>query len=368
MSESDPRLLSVREADPVPSISVAIPHYQHRRHLEKVLMSVLDQDFEDMEIVVSDDGSPDDSNSVIPQMLASAGRAHRYYAQEANLGYDGNLRFVISASLGRYVFVLGNDDALASPQTLSRVFESLRSMDFPEVAFTDYASWADPREVTRRSTGTKMLGAGPETALRNFRSLSFVSGLIFDRAASAGHETDRWDRSIYYQMYLGSRIVAAGGRMASISIPAVLKDIEIDGKHVVTYETKWANQPRSFKSRHSGLDSVIRVNAAAILPYVEERRHSQTVRRIVNQLLLTTYPYWVFEYRTVARWSFAVGIARGMRPSGFLREYELTSMDRFRICLIYLAATLAALTLPVRAFKRVDSRLASLAKILAQRS
>jgi glycosyltransferase involved in cell wall biosynthesis len=339
-----------------PLLTIAIPHYNHRRYLEVVLQSIAVQDFDAFEVVVSDDTSPDDSNLVIPDLLRTTGLPFRYYAQTENLGYDGNVRFCLSASRGRYVLLLGNDDSLVSPRVLRQLASALEQLHWPQVAFANYESWASPGSTVSRAVATRELGSGPETAIRFFRSFSFVSGLIFERAAATEHETDRWDASIYYQIYLACRIVAAGGRLAALNVNAVRKDVLVDGRTVPNYASKWQNAPRSFESRHTGLDSVLRVAVDAILPYVHGSRQSATVRRIAMQVLLVLYPFWLFEYRRVANWSFAVGVARGLWPLIVLREYSLTRFDRFLLYTVYAFVTVGGLMLPAGPVNRARTK------------
>ncbi len=341
-----------------PFLTVAVPHYKHRRYLEASLASIFEQTFEDFEIVISDDCSPDDSNTVIPLLLQQSGRQFRYYEQTRNLGYDGNVRFCLSAAQGRYVFLLGNDDALCEPETLEKLAAMLRQLELPEVAFTNYKDWMTG-ETVERASRTQLLGAGAEAAIRHFRAFSFVSGLIFDRKQASLHETDRWDRSIYYQIYLASRIAASDGRIAAINICTVRKDVRIDGNPVPSYATKWANAAWSFQSRHTGLESVIRVTADAVLPSLPQNKRSRALRRIVTQILTVTYPHWLFEYRRIANWSFAVGVARSLWPGTLLAEHHsLKATDRGFLYMLYFIVSFVGLTFPSSLFARLRSRLA----------
>ena len=363
------RLLASRVAmsDRGPFITVAIPHYKYRRYLQVVLASLFEQEFRDFEIVVSDDCSPDDSNQVIPALLQHSGRPFRYYAQPSNLGYDGNVRFCLGAARGRYVFLLGNDDALGGPTTLREIAAQLDQLGMPDVAFTRYADWSTGI-VIRRAQHTRLLGAGPDTAIRFFRSFSFVSGLIYSQAAARQHETDRWDRSIYYQIYLASRIIAAGGRLAAVDICAVRKDVRIEGKTAPNYITKWTGTGWSFQPRHTGLDSVIRVTADAVLPLVPVSWRSGALRRMIGQILTITYPFWLFEYRRVVNWSFAFGIARDMWLSRLLAEYRLAYPDRLFLWLLYLATTVAGLIVPPGLFNAMSASLADTVRRMQQRN
>ncbi|GEM_PF-443711 len=340
-----------------PFITVAIPHYKHRRYLEIVLDSLLTQTYNDFEILVSDDCSPDDSCEVIPSLLQKSDRVFRYFAHPKNLGYDGNVRFCLGAARGRYVFLLGNDDALASPDTLDNVAAMLRDLNLPEIAFANVEDWASA-ELTRRAQGTRLLGMGPAAAVTHFRSFSLVSGLIFDQAAAVNHETDRWDRSIYYQIYIACRIIAAGGRLGALDLCAIRKDVRVEDRTVPNSESKWANERWSFQSRHTGLDSVIRVTADAVLPLVSKTEQSKTLRRIMARVFLSSYPFWLFEYRVVSNWSFAAGIARGMWPGKLLAEYDLSLHDRLYLWLLYFGVTFAGLLAPIKMLAAIRVRLA----------
>jgi hypothetical protein len=349
-----------------PFLTIGIPHYKWRRYLEVVLDSIFTQRFADIEIVVSDDCSPDDSASVIPGVLAASGRQFRYYLQPFNLGYDGNVRFCLNAARGRYVMLLGNDDALGGPTTLHRIAEALRDLQYPEVAFTNFEDWTTPGSVVQRAVATRELGRGVTAAVRFFRSFSFVSGLIFDREQAQRHDTSKWDRSVYYQIYLASRIMASGGRIASLAISAIRKDVRVDGKTVVNYATKVSDVPRSFAPRHTGLDSVIRVAVDGTLPSVPERDRSSTLRRIIAQIFTITYPFWILEYRRVSRWSVAVGVSRAMSPRQLLKEYPLSPLDRAYLIALYWIATILGLVLPIQVFTGARARVGNMVRRLQQ--
>lgn len=341
-----------------PFLTVAIPHYKHRTYLEIVLQSIFVQTFDDFEIVISDDCSPDDSNQVIPGLLQKSGCAFRYYAQPVNLGYDGNVRFCLSAATGRYIFLLGNDDALTSPNTLQEIADQLRHLNHPDVAFTNFSDWTS-HSIVQRAQTSQCLGSGPQVALRFFRSFSFVSGLIYKRSEAQRHETDRWDQSVFYQIYLASRIIGAGGTLAALNIDAVRKDIRIQGQTVPNYAAKWSTAKWSFQPRHTGLDSVIRVTADAILPLLPVQKRSAALRHIIHQVYTITYPYWLLEYRRVANWSFSVGVARDLWPGKLLAEYQLSRLDYYYLWLLYIMVTIASLTTPQSLFTHLKVRLAN---------
>lgn len=351
--------LAQREANQVPFLTIAIPQYNRRRYLEANLASIFAQTYKNFEIVVSDDGSTDDSNEVIPSLLGESGCVYRYYAQRMNLGYDRNVRFCLSAARGEYVMLLGNDDSLVASNNLSEIAKDLESLQFPEVAITNYQDW-ESGKVRKRTYGTCLFGSGPRIAARYFRSFSFVSGIIYKVSEAKKHETDKWDASIYYQIYLACRIVAAGGRMAGLDIDAVRDHVRIDGQLFPgTYRVKYKGAPFTMRWKHTGLDSVARVTIDAILPYVDASSRTKTVSSIWSQILLINYPFWVLEYRQVANWGWGFGVARDLWPADRLREYNLPWHYRLWFWLIYLCTTAAALIIPPALFARIKDNVAN---------
>lgn len=351
------------QSDKRPFFTVAIPHYRHTEHLKLAVESVLSQTTDDVELLISDDCSPEPVDKALLERLARSNRSFRYYRQEENLGYDGNVRFCLRLSRGAYSFLLGNDDALYEDSTLEMVKEVLYENGLASVVVGNYADWDDRSAVVRRVRRTGFVGAGPYTAGNVFRTFSFVSGLLFHRDTAVLHETDKWDGSIYYQIYLGCRIVASRGSLSVIDLPLVAKDIKVAGEKVPTYESRARKARWSFERRHLGLDSVIRVTADAILPVIPEERRRPILRSVIRRLIMTTYPFWLFEYRRVANWSYAVGVAREMLPGRLLEEYELTSVDRTKLGIVFWTVTVAGLLLPQALFFSFKERLAALWRV-----
>src|SRR4030095_2243861 len=142
-------------------ISVCIPQYNRSKYLLAVLESIRIQDHPDVEVVVSDDCSTDDSLVVIPEFIAEAEGTTQvrfnYIRQPENLGYDGNLRAALGAGQGEYLFVLGNDDALPDKNTLANLAVILAQLNYPDVAFTNFHMFGKPAEVQRRARTTAVL-------------------------------------------------------------------------------------------------------------------------------------------------------------------------------------------------------------------
>jgi len=94
-----------------PKTSVCIPAFNHARYIGRALESALSQTSTDMEVVVVDDASTDDTFEAAGRYAASDGRV-RLYRNDANLGMVGNWNRCLRAARGKYVKLLCSDDFL----------------------------------------------------------------------------------------------------------------------------------------------------------------------------------------------------------------------------------------------------------------
>lgn len=91
----------------IPAISVVVAAYNHGRYIGETIRSVLEQTFEDFEIIVLDDGSTDNTRDIV---LSFTDKRVRYFYQEnSGLPACGRNRGM-SFSRGGYISLLDGDD------------------------------------------------------------------------------------------------------------------------------------------------------------------------------------------------------------------------------------------------------------------
>ncbi|HUS10199.1 MAG TPA: glycosyltransferase family 2 protein [Pyrinomonadaceae bacterium] len=338
-------------------ISVCIPQYNRSRYLLVVLESVRLQDHPEVEVIISDDSSSDDTSEIIPHFITSVeGKTHirfKYIRQPKNLGYDGNLRAALAAAHGEYLFVLGNDDALPEKDTLSKLAAILTRLNYPDIAFTNYHLAGKPNDVQRRARSTTVIGSGPDVAVKNFRAFSFVGGLVIKRTAFNEHNTDQYDGSVYVQIYLAARTIAAGGTVAAISESLVAKDVRFPGEEIDSYLDTLVRNNRRLHRELGGLDQVGRVGCEAILPYVPLVSRQRYILKIYAQLLLLTYPYWLLNYRENGVYRAAVNLALGCFPPNLIRTSNVSLLVYLCLIVLYVGSTAVGLLVPVKLLRRV---------------
>jgi glycosyltransferase involved in cell wall biosynthesis len=347
-------------------ISVCIPHYNRSKYLLTVLESIRVQDYPEVEVIISDDCSTDDSAKAIPNYISALGSTNRipfhYIRQAKNLGYDGNLRASLGAGTGEYLFTLGNDDALPEPNTLSKLVTHLENLKHPDVAIANFHNYGHPEEVTRRARITSVLGSGPELALKTFRSFSFVGGLAFKNTTFKAHDTSKYDGSVYSQIYLGARIISAGGTLATIAESMVAKDVTFSGELVNSYVDTLVSKNRKFHRHTGGLDEVGRVTCDAILPYFPEGMRQRVIFKIYAQLLLFTYSFWLFKYREHKVYKAAVNVALGCMPTNLVKTPNVAFYVYAGLTLVHAATTIAGLLVPVSLLRKLTGVMSRLSK------
>jgi glycosyltransferase involved in cell wall biosynthesis len=116
----DPDRSSPRaEAEPVPRVSVIIPTYRRPRLLGAAIQSVLNQTFQDFEIVVVDDNSADNTREVT---LSFQDPRIRYIAHRTNWRVGAARNTGLLNSVGDFVAFLDDDDEWL-PEKLERQLE-----------------------------------------------------------------------------------------------------------------------------------------------------------------------------------------------------------------------------------------------------
>jgi glycosyltransferase involved in cell wall biosynthesis len=346
---------------PEPFFSVCIPQYGRTDFLLEAIATISRQQFRDFEVCISDDKSPDGRQEEIIAALESGDLAYRFEVQKENRRYDGNLRTAIGFATGTYCFLLGNDDGLVNEQALRRYHDLMEEYGPCGVAISNFQDYRTGSKVNRvHSTGNK--GSGPDVAARHFRNFSFVSGVVLERRPAQAFATHRWDGSEMYQTFIGCRIIASGRPLLEIAEPLIRKDISLPNLTVDSYATRPRVQPCPIVERVLPLVQLGRLTVDALRPYVSGPDQQRRNARILRQLLIFTYPFWLVEYRRVQSWRYAAGIALGMRPKRSALGVELDRGGRLVIRLCYLAASVIGLLAPLWSFERARPLLYRIAK------
>lgn len=104
-------------------VSIGLPVYNGARYLRSALDSLVAQDYADFEIIISDNGSEDETEAICRDYAARNARI-RYYRAGRNMGPVWNAVRVYELARGEYFMLAAHDD-LRHPQYLSRCVAEL---------------------------------------------------------------------------------------------------------------------------------------------------------------------------------------------------------------------------------------------------
>jgi len=120
---SSARVVAPRHPLPAVTVSVVIPAYNRAHLLGPAIESVLAQTYKDLEVIVVDDGSTDETAAVAQRYAAQPGGRVRVIRQ-ANQGVSAARNSGCRAARGRYIALLDSDD-LWKPEKLARQVPAL---------------------------------------------------------------------------------------------------------------------------------------------------------------------------------------------------------------------------------------------------
>lgn len=114
----------------MPIVTISIPTYKGAGFIEETIHSVLTQDFTNFEILVFDDGSPDNTQEVVASIKDPR---ISYFKNQKNLGPEGNWNLGLKKARGKYYKLLPHDDLLM-PGALARQVKILEQDAEQEIA------------------------------------------------------------------------------------------------------------------------------------------------------------------------------------------------------------------------------------------
>ena len=157
----------------VPRLSVGLPVYDGEDYLAEALDALLDQSFDDFELIISDNASTDGTEDICRRYAALDPRI-RYVRQSQNIGCAGNHNFVFEQARGE-LFKWASDDDLYGRDLLRRCVEALD--EHPDVVLVH--TWTAMIEGgtgdVARPVDYSLATSSPSAADR-FRSMLFDDG------------------------------------------------------------------------------------------------------------------------------------------------------------------------------------------------
>lgn len=208
----------------LPILTICIPTYNRAKILRENLMGINEQlkaiDTNEVELIVSDNCSPDNTFDVVASMK-ELGLPIVYNRNEENIGADRNFLKCMHLARGKYVYLLGDDDFLED-NAIKRLLDVLRGKNYGLVYIdTRHELDGSVKEYQDRSEFIKKVSY----------FYTFMSGCIFRSAAiNRVEREDRYIATCLLQMpfYLQSTLMFDTN--AVITFP-VIKQVGADASN-----------------------------------------------------------------------------------------------------------------------------------------
>lgn len=113
----------IKMTEQQPLVSIVIPCYNHAQFVQESIQSVIDQDYENIELIIIDDGSNDNSVEVIQEMIpACEERFVRFeFRHRPNKGLCATLNEALEWCEGEFFAPVASDDILMPYKTRVQV-------------------------------------------------------------------------------------------------------------------------------------------------------------------------------------------------------------------------------------------------------
>ncbi len=123
--------------DQHPLVTVGMPTYNRPASLQRSLDSIRAQTYRHLEIIVSDNASPDPRVGQLISTAYSEDQRIRHFCQQSNIGPAGNFAFVLSQARGAF-FMWAADDDEWHPTFVEKLLEPLLSHSKCGLYFCDF--------------------------------------------------------------------------------------------------------------------------------------------------------------------------------------------------------------------------------------
>jgi glycosyltransferase involved in cell wall biosynthesis len=319
--------------------SVCIPAFNRPQELLDLLNSIASEPPGDWEILVSEDCSP--KGKEIAEVVRQFAEAHqlltvRFVTTPANLGYDGNLRFLIDHAEGQYCVFMGDDDlwCAGALQNLSRV-----TAENPEIGVilrawqTVSKETGEVLDVHRYFPGDRAFQPGPETVAAFFRRSIFISGLVVRSDLARALSTSDFDGTLLYQLHLvGNILMTMPGHYLS-QMTAVRR---AGGEHY--FGSSMSERERFIPRQLTPEHSLTFVRGLFAIAASLEAAHGHIVSRLIrSDIARYSYPLLAIQARMSTRssyQSYAAALSElGLGKYWSFRIYRAAlSLAGFRAC------------------------------------
>lgn len=216
-----------------PRLSFCVPTYNYGRHIRTALESVRAQGRDDIEVVVLDSGSTDDTREVVED-VARSWPAVRYLRRDSRGGIDADLARSVDLATGEYCWLLSADDALVEG-AVRRILGEINSGC--DILLCNRV-WCDadlkpiqPESWLRGGSTDRVVNLAQAKEVGRYLADSGSLGALFGFMSCIGFRREAWLRAQAATSMIGTNyahiqrlfeMARKGGRLKYLAAPLVL--------------------------------------------------------------------------------------------------------------------------------------------------
>ncbi|MCQ8847217.1 glycosyltransferase [Alteromonas stellipolaris] len=261
-----------------PLISVVMPVYNAQNYILDALKSICDQTYQNLEIIVIDDGSTDSSKELI-QSIADIDNRLKLISRE-NKGLISSLNEGIEVSKGQYIARMDADD-LSHPERLSRQIDYLEKHPEVGVIFSGIEYIDEYGKIIRKKISSKTRAIEPvellfgcpvchPTAMFNMNKVTKIE-IRYDHNFKNAEDFELWTRIIsahsisimnevlfQYRIHSGSITSQNSDSQRKMAVNAIVKNLSSlsNSKKLKRYFFVVYNNHQGNESRHVTLNAI----------------------------------------------------------------------------------------------------------------
>ena len=272
-------------------VSIIIPAYNAASRVRLTLESIISQDYGDLEIIVVNDSSQDDTEKIARKVLESSGRSYRLINHEHNRGECASRNTGIKHAEGRYICFVDADDMICTDFVSSlhdAIVQNECDISFCGLIdrFTDGRPDADiafahGRSYVREGVEFILAGEVPSVYCCMY-SAEFLrkNGLVFHEGCIAGGDVEFTKKALCtaHRVTFTAQCLYVYVHHADMGS---VKDNDTPAKKMLRYEANTGAVFRTaeYLSEHAHTDYLKRIAVNVLLPQSIIRRFTLAAKK-----------------------------------------------------------------------------------------
>lgn len=173
-----------------PLFSCIIITYNKFLYLFDAISSVLNQNYSNIELIVSDDGSvefpEEDVKKYIEKNKGNNLKRYNIIHQKINIGTVKNINSALKIIKGEYFFIMGGDDMLYELYTINKIVEKFNLMGSNIISFCRQRCTEKEMKPIKLMPDKKLLKYINKLNSAKSQYLSFSKGMFYDAYSGSG--------------------------------------------------------------------------------------------------------------------------------------------------------------------------------------